>query len=101
MKWKNVEMGKCEPAAKWGRGASEMDMEKAEVIVPPLPQSFFTSKINLQGPEKMVKDSSKEEAPLVEGGQHREGLSSRRVIPESMTLKGCTHECQGRWVMSL
>lgn len=39
--------------------------KKAEVIVPPLPQSFFTNKTNLQGPEKMVKDSSKEEVPLV------------------------------------
>lgn len=58
--------------------------EKAEVIVPPLPQSFFTSTINLQGPEKMVKDSSKEEVPLVEEDQHREGLLSKWVIPDSM-----------------
>lgn len=78
MKWKNVEMGKYEPAAEWGRGASETDTEKAEVTVSPLPQSFFTSKIKLQGPEKMVKDSREEEE------QHREGFLSKWVTPDSM-----------------
>lgn len=80
MKWKNVEMGKYEPAAEWGRGASDADTEKAEVTVSLLPQSFFTSTINLQGPEKMVKDSSKE--------QHREGLLSKWVTPDTMTPDG-------------
>lgn len=61
MKWKNVEIGKYEPAAEWGRGASDTDTEKAEVTVSLLSQSFFTSKIKLQGLEKIVKDSSKEE----------------------------------------
>lgn len=61
MKWKNVEIGKYEPAAEWGRRASDTDTEKAEVTVSLLPQSFFASKINLQGLEKIVKDSSKEE----------------------------------------
>lgn len=54
-----MEIGKYEPAAEWARRAS--DTEKAEVTVSLLPQSFFASKINLQGLEKIVKDSSKEE----------------------------------------
>lgn len=71
-------MEKSEPAAEQGKESGDMDMEEAEVIVSPLTQSFFTSKINLQGPEKMVKDSSKEE------DQHWEGHLSKWVAPDSM-----------------
>lgn len=76
--YSKYEMEKSEPAAEWGRESCDKDMENVEVIVPPLPQSFFTSKVNLQGPEKMAKDSSKEE------DQHWEGHLSKWVVPDSM-----------------
>lgn len=82
--YSKYEMEKSEPAAEWGRESCDKDMENVEVIVPPLPQSFFTSKVNLQGPEKMAKDSSKEE------DQHWEGHLSKWVVPDS-TVPDETH----------